>query len=204
MAINIGKHACIYSMCRLGVPTPVHHTKYFESQCNVMYTRPARSKATSLEKNVSSALDGTLFDQLKHNASMALFLLTNDPSTEDHQKDDDDDEDGETDSDDRDVDWFRFMVHLPFQNGCAFVYGVHMWELTAHGKASYELKCHEKYCLCTHAAIYITNTLAIKVLWFRRSDLRYSILLSKYFHQKPSFAQAMWVNIYVAMRWLGQ
>lgn len=111
MAINMEKH-----VSRLGVPTSVHHTKHFESQCNEMYTRPARSKATSLEKNLSSALNGKLFDELKHNASMALFLLTNELSTGDHQTHDD--EHKETDSDDgddRDVDWFGHMVHLPFQ-----------------------------------------------------------------------------------------
>jgi len=108
MAINMEKHACTYLMSRLGVPTPVHHTKHFESQCNEMYTRPARSKATSLEKNLSSALNGKLFDELKHNASMALFLLTNELSTEDHQTNDDEhketDSDDSDDSDDRDVD----------------------------------------------------------------------------------------------------
>ena len=105
MAINIEKsmHACVYiQRVILGVPTPVHHTKQFKSKCNVVYSTPARSKATSLEKNISSAMDGTLFDQLKHNASMALFLLANGPSTEDHQTHDDEDE--ETDSDGNNVD----------------------------------------------------------------------------------------------------
>ena len=83
-----------------------------QKKCAAWSSLP-RSKAKSLQKGKLSAMDGSLFMQYKHNAAIALFLLSNESNNDSN--------------DAPDVDWKFDGTNSHFTLVPGF--GVQMWEL---------------------------------------------------------------------------